>query len=114
MSKSLKVTFKDEANMTQSPFRVKMHVAAQDAINVSKFSADKIQAGEDLRKMVAQAYDMSRVFRNYRAKFIAVKVDAPKFTNKASEAAELIDKLCAEKGYEKVFQGENIIFRIPV
>jgi hypothetical protein len=112
--KSLKVTFKDEIKSIQNPVRVIMHVKAQDAENISKYSMDQIQAGEDLRVMAAKAYDMSRVYLNYRAKFIAVKVDTPKFENKVSQAAELIDRLCADKGYDKVFQGDNIIFHIPL
>jgi hypothetical protein len=111
---NLTVTFKDEVKSIQNPVRVIMHVKAQDAANISKFSLDQIQAGEDLRVQVAQAYDMSKVYLNYRAKFIAVKVDSAKFANKASEAAELIDRLCADKGYDKVFQGDNIIFHIPL
>lgn len=112
--KSLKVVFKDDAKGLQNPVRAIMHAKSLDAANISKYSMDQIQAGEDLRVLVEKAYDMSRVYRNYRAKFIAVKVESPKFANKASEAAELIDKLCADKGYEKVFQGENIIFHIPL
>lgn len=111
---SIKVTFKDEVKSIQNPVRVKMHIRDQDAANISKFTMEQIQAGEELRKQVAQAYDMSQVYLNYRAKFIAIKVDSPKFANKASDAAELIDRLCADQGYEKVFQGDNIIFHIPV
>lgn len=113
-TKSLKVSFKDEVKSVQNPVRAIMHAKELDAANISKYSTDQIQAGQDLRGLVVKAYDMSRVYLNYRAKFISIKVESPKFANKASEAAELIDKLCADKGYDKVWQGTNLIFHIPL
>jgi hypothetical protein len=111
---TLKVTFKDDAKRIQTPWAAKRHVAELDARNIGLYTLDQLQAGEEFRKMVDAAYRDSQVYLNYRSKFIAVKVDAARFTDKASEAAEIIDRLCSERGYDKMIKGSNIIFHLPI
>ena len=111
---TLKVIFQDDRNRVQTPWAVKKHVAELDARNIGLYTMEQLQAGEEFRKMVDGAYTSSQVYLNYRAKFIAVKVDHARFTDKASAAAELIDRLCSERGYNKMIKGSNIIFHLPI
>lgn len=110
--KALKVTFKDEVETRQSPAKVKAHAAMLNAKNISKFSLDQIAAAHGMLDQVAKAYTDSRTFVNYRANFIAVKVDSPTRDNRWSDAAEIVDKFAAEHGYEKVIKDSSIIFHV--
>ena len=61
---------------------------------------------------VKQAYPRSRVFYNYRLKFIAVKVETPDRRDMVSKQAVAVDTYAEFQGYERVLTKTALIFRI--
>jgi len=66
-------------------------IKRRDAENVELYSAVQLHVGEALLAHIEDVYIQSNVYLNYRKKFIAVKVNSPKFTDKASLRAAKLD-----------------------
>ena len=71
----------------------------------------KDEAGR-FAEAVRQAYGRSRVFLNYRQKFIAIKVELPHRYDMVSQQAAAVDTYADMQGYAKVTTNTAIIFRI--
>jgi hypothetical protein len=52
------------------------------------YTKDQILSGEMLKRAAEIAYFRSRVFLNYREKFMTVKVEAPQIADKISDEVE--------------------------
>ena len=61
---------------------------------------------------VKLAYPHSRVFFNYRLKFIAVKVENPDRRDMVSREAVAVDTYAEFQGYDRVLTKNALIFRI--
>lgn len=87
-------------------------IKRRDAENESLYSLAQLSAGEALLAHIEDVYIQSRVFLNYRQKFIAVKVNAPKFMDKVSTRAARLDLWCEANGIviEHTRHG-NIVYR---
>jgi len=66
-------------------------IKRRDAENEGLYSAAQLTVGEALLAHIEDVYIQSNVYLNYRKKFIAVKVNSPKFTDKASLRAAKLD-----------------------
>lgn len=108
----LNVKFKEENSSRQTPWAARAHAAQLDAENVNNFTLAQITAAHDLLNQVKLAYTDSRVFLNYRKKFISVKIDHPTRANRWSEAAEIVDAFAAERDYEKEIKDSSIIYHV--
>jgi len=66
--------------------------------NESLYSEQQLLAGEALLAGIEDVYIRSKVYLNYRQKFIAVKVSAPKFADKVSLRAAKLDAWAEANG----------------
>jgi hypothetical protein len=73
-------------------------IKRRDAENESLYSLVQLSAGEALLAHIEDVYIQSNVFLNYRKKFIAVKVNKPKFADKVSLRAAKLDLWCEANG----------------
>ena len=73
-------------------------IKRRDAENEGLYSLAQVSAGAALLAHIEDVYIQSRVFLNYRQRFIAVKVNAPKFADKVSLRAARLDLWCEANG----------------
>ena len=73
-------------------------IKRRDAENEGLYSLAQLNIGEALLAHIEDVYIQSNVYLNYRKKFIAVKVNKPKFTDKASVRAAKLDIWCEANG----------------
>ena len=73
-------------------------IKRRDAENESLYSVAQLNIGEALLAHIEDVYIQSNVYLNYRKKFIAVKVNKPKFADKVSLRAAKLDLWCEANG----------------
>jgi hypothetical protein len=76
-------------------------VKRRNAENECLYNEQQLLAGEALLAGIEDVYLCSRVFLNYRQRFIAVKVNAPSFKDKVSLRAAKLDAWCEANGIVK-------------
>ena len=84
-------------------FKLPAYVCVQDAKkrnaeNIGSYSLDQQSAADALLAAVEDAYGRSRVFLNYRQRFVAVKVSAPVFADRVSLRAAKLDTWAEANG----------------
>lgn len=84
-------------------FKLPAYVVIQDVKrrnneNEKLYSEQQLLAGEALLAGIEDVYMRSKVYLNYRQRFIAVKVAAPKFADKVSLRAAKLDAWCEANG----------------
>jgi hypothetical protein len=87
---------------------------AKDAENIKLFSTDQIAAGETLYQKAATAWFRSKVYRNYRENFIAVKVDRPTSADKLTPEVEALEEFVKANGIERAARSTSIVYRIKL
>ena len=78
------------------------------------FSDDQKDFGDLLYQAVSNAYIRSRIFKNYRKQFLAVKVEAPKFEDRISKEVEQLDTFCISNNIQIHKTNTSIVYRIPL
>lgn len=105
---------KTAAHYEVDEIKVPKWIAAQDAKKrdraneVLHTEANK-QLGDKLYNMTVQVY-ASRVFKNYRAKFIAVKVETPRISD--YQLIKTLEDFCTANNIERVATKTAVIYRI--
>ena len=56
--------------------------------NIESYSQEQVYKAETFRDMVVRAYFRSRIYLNFRERFIAIKVEAPNIRDKISKEAK--------------------------
>lgn len=87
---------------------------ARDAKNIVLYNDSQIKAGEQLLEKVQGAYYRSKVYRNYRENFIAVKVDKPNIADKVSKEVQSLNTYCSQNGIDLVSTKSNLVYRIKL
>ena len=121
MSTLLKNTVSAIANVISSnsdEMKVPAYVCIQDIKrrdneNKGNYTSEQLVAADAVHQLVEDVYGRSKVFMNYRQRFIAVKVNAPKFGDKVSLRAVKLDNWAAANNIviEHTRFG-NIIYRV--
>lgn len=94
-------------------FICKRDAERRNANNFDAYSPEQVQQAQQLFSDVSEAYFRSRVFLNYRERFIAVKVEAPNLADKVSLAVRDLDLAVEEQGVKKVATSKRaIVYRI--
>lgn len=109
MSKLLKNTATAIANALvgrDEEFKLPAYVCLQDIKKRNKdnegaYTLEQHAAADAMFKVIEEAYGRSRVFMNYRQRFIAVKVNAPQFADKVSLRAARLDAWADTNGIVK-------------
>ena len=95
------------------PLVCKLDAKRRDAKNISRYTLEQIEQARKLEEDVREAYFRSRVFVNYRERFIAVKVEAPQYADKVSLAVRKLDEACEEAGIQRASLAKGtIVYRI--
>ena len=104
----MKVTSRIENDrVVQMPWAVSVAVAAQNRQNEMLYTASQTKLGSQLFDRVRSVFKASRVFRNYRENFIAVKVSDPKV-----KPTRDLSKFCKDNAITLHETSRGIIFRI--
>jgi hypothetical protein len=82
--------------------------------NKNLYSEMQHSKADELFERVTNAYWSSTVYRNYRATFIAVKVDKPVISDLVSNRVSELDQFCNDNNIVKAQSGKNIIYRIAL
>lgn len=101
-----------EESKGQSAWFAVTDCKTKSAINVHLHSNAAREVGEQVATLARLAYTRSSVYINYRAKFIAVKVDNPQLADKITTLAHELDTYCTDCGIEVVKTARSIVFRI--
>jgi hypothetical protein len=84
----------------------------RNAENEALYSEDEKQLADMFAQQTRNAYIRSRVYLNYREKFIAVKIDKPSVSDKISVVVDALHKDAEALGYTIVKTKSNIVFRL--
>lgn len=89
-------------------------IAAQDAqkrnrLNAGLHSEAKKSVADDLYGLVLHTYS-SRVFKNYRAKFIAIKVETPRVSD--YNTLNQLEAFCDANKVERIRTRTAVVYRI--
>lgn len=108
------MAYKDVEERSALPaFICRMDAKRRNSNNIDTYTPEQIKQAQRLYADVSNAYFRSRVFLNYRERFIAVKVEAPNYADKVSLEVRNLDKACEEAGYKKKATGKgSIVYRI--
>ena len=84
----------------------------RNAQNEALYSETEKQLADMFAQQTRDAYIRSRVYLNYREKFIAVKIDKPSVSDKISVVVDALHKDAEALGYTIVKTKSNIVFRL--
>jgi hypothetical protein len=82
--------------------------------NVELYSQEQVYKAETFKTMVVRAFFRSRVYLNFREKFIAIKVEAPNVRDKISKEAREVEKFADENNIQIIKKRASLIFRLPL
>lgn len=108
----INVSYKNAGPAATSKWFATQHAAQLDSENASLYSPKKKAKGEELLAHVRSVFKESRVYLNYRKKFIAVKVE--RASNRALTSNEflLLNAYCSANGITIKVTKTAHIFRI--
>ena len=81
--------------------------------NIESYSQEQVYKAETFKTMVAQAYVRSRVYLNFRERFIAVKVEAPCLKDRITKAVIEVIEFAEENNIKIIRKRASLIFRLP-
>ncbi len=80
--------------------------------NIDLYSQEQVYKAETFRTMVERAYFRSRVYLNFRERFIAVKVEAPNIRDKISAEAREVAEFADKNDIIILSKRASLIFRL--
>ena len=80
--------------------------------NIESYSQEQVYKAETFRDMVVRAYFRSRIYLNFRERFIAVKVEAPNIRDKISKEAREVIEFADENDIKIIKRRASLIFRL--
>lgn len=106
------VTRTNNSFSAQGAWTIKDEVAAQNAQMESTFPTHDKFMSDLVEAIVRKTFHKSRVFKNYRQGFIAVKVCEPTHEELISDACRMLYDMCELNKVHVVHTKTGIIFRI--
>lgn len=100
----------EESKLT--PYFIKQDVERLDTINKGLFTAKEQEFGNDLFSSICAVFHRSNVYKNYRKKFIAIKVAKPTKADMATLEVVKLESYCKDNNIQIVKTGNGIVFRI--
>lgn len=95
-------------------FAAAMDAQRQNSNNKSHYTQDKIRCAVTVRDLIDSAFSYTKLYINYRKKFIAVKAEGARSRsgwNKNSMATQVVE-LFEQNGYSVVATPQGLIVRI--
>ena len=80
--------------------------------NIESYSQEQVYKAETFRDMVVRAYFRSRIYLNFRERFIAIKVEAPNIRDKISKEAREVIEFTDENDIKIIKRRASLIFRL--
>jgi hypothetical protein len=106
--------FDEDSNIATTKFFAAQDAQRRDRENKPLFSEEEQAAGQALFEKVSTAFFRSRVFRNYRETFIAVKVEKPTKLDLLSNAVHELDAYCRSSNIKVKATKTAIIYHIAL
>lgn len=102
----------NNAGNKQNPQAACIDAILYDQRHESLYSRKERRTGAKLYRTVKKTFPQSRVYRNYRKNFFAVKVEHPHSDDVFTNAACDLFALTRKQGYPVIRTSKGIIFRI--
>jgi hypothetical protein len=97
----------------QDPLFIFFDARQRNEEGIKLYSEAEIVAARALQGHVGNVFTRSRVFINYREKFVSIKVDNPSRADLVSLAAADLEAYCKQHNVEIVKSSRGLLFRIP-
>ena len=110
--KSMKHTELDTKS-SYRPWFSKADAEMQNRANQSLYSARQCLAAERMKQGLDLCYYNTGIYINYRAKFIAVKVNRAQIRRGMKLELAVLEQDYTAKGYTKAVTEQGVIYRIP-
>ena len=85
-----------DTETASNKFAAAVDAGKRNAVNFDLYTDEQVAMADDFYITVCNTFLRSRVFKNYRQKFIAVKVDKVQRADLATLAAGALEEFCAE------------------
>jgi len=108
----MKIIEQEERQKAPNALGAYLDAQRRNKENEGNFSRKEHELAEEVYKRAVDAYVRSRVYRNYRENFIAIKVENVSLKDKLGFAVPSLHKFCDQNGVEAVKTGKNMIYRI--
>lgn len=77
----------------------------------STYSEKQRAKAQTALDLIDTAYSYSRIWKNFRQKFIAIKIESP--VARSRKMVREMDDIFESRGYSKVRTAQGIVYRIP-
>ena len=102
----------DNENVVQDRVFAAADAKRRNALYEGQYTAKQRAFAEAFRDQVANAYIRSRVYLNYRERFMAVKVASPSVRDRIGSAVAAVEDFCNKHGITAHRTAGAIVFRI--
>lgn len=109
---SVQIRELEERSKVRNAFGAILDIKRRDRENIDTFSTIAHSLADKVYADATSAYMRSRVYKNFRKGFIAVKVEAVQRADKMASEVDVLNAFCADNGIEIVSVGEHLIYRI--
>lgn len=108
----MKIEKQEERQKAVNPLGAYLDAQRRNKENINKFSREQHELADAIYTKAVDAYTRSRIYRNYRDNFIAIKVENVSLRDKLGFAVPELHKFCENNGVEAVKIGKNLVYRI--
>ena len=102
----------DNESVVQDRIFAAADARRRNALYEGQYTAKQRAFAEAFKAQVANAYIRSKVYLNYRERFMAIKVDRPSVRDRISSAVAGTEDFCAKQGITAHRTASAIVFRI--
>jgi hypothetical protein len=102
----------DNENVVQDRIFAAADARRRNALYEGQYTDKQRAFAEAFRAQVANAYVRSRVYLNYRERFMAIKVERPSVRDRISSAVAQVEEFCAKHGITAHRTASAVVFRI--
>jgi hypothetical protein len=102
----------DNENVVQDRIFAAADARRRNAVYAALYTAKQKAFAEAFKDQVANAYIRSKVYLNYRERFMAVKVANPSVRDRIGSAVAAVEDFCTKHGITAHRTAGAIVFRI--
>jgi len=108
----MKIEKQEERAKAPNPLGAYLDAQRRNKENINTFSRKEHELADAVYTQAVSAYTRSRIYRNYRENFIAIKVENVSIRDKLGNAVPKLHKFCEANSIEAVKIGKNLVYRI--
>ena len=102
----------DNESVVQDRIFAAADARRRNALNEGQYTAKQRAFAEAFKAQVANAYIRSKVYLNYRERFMAIKVANPSVRDRIGSAVAAVEDFCTKHGITAHRTASAIVFRI--